>query len=137
MLQPLPLANRTLLEPVIHEPHQTTTLLAYARAFLPCVPSRPVPSRRFPNPDANRGASGSYRIDGVGLVGNSSGRFFLDDLQENQWTAYSVMTEAAEYTVTLEVTTVVRGTISSTYCTTVGVSNCSAWYLLVTPTVPQ
>ncbi|CAM9738249.1 unnamed protein product, partial [Laminaria digitata] len=52
------------------------------------------------------------RIDGVGLVGNDSGRYFLDNLEENQWTAYSVMTEAAEYTVTLEVSTAASASFS-------------------------
>lgn len=63
-------------------------------------------------------ASSYYRIDGVGLVGNDSGRFFLGNLQEGQWTAYSVMTDEADYSVTLEVS-VYSNTFIISYRTTI------------------
>lgn len=50
-----------------------------------------------------RGSSGTYRVDGVGLVWSESGRTFVANLTDGDWTAYTIMTEEAEYDITMQV----------------------------------
>lgn len=53
----------------------------------------------------HRGETGTYRIDGLGLVSSESGRTFVADLVETDWLAYTVMTQEAAYDITFEVRT--------------------------------
>lgn len=50
-----------------------------------------------------RGVSGTYRIDGVGLVDGDSGVTYVANLTDMDWLAYTVMTEEAVYDVTFQV----------------------------------
>lgn len=47
--------------------------------------------------------SGTYRVDGTGLVYAASGRTFVANLTDADWLAYTVITVEAEYDVTLQV----------------------------------
>eukprot|EP00903_Cladosiphon_okamuranus_P010049 g9528.t1 len=51
------------------------------------------------------GVSGTYRIDGVGLVDSNSGVTYVANLTDTDWLAYTVVTEASVYDITLQVST--------------------------------
>lgn len=53
--------------------------------------------------------SEAYRTDARGVVGTDAGRTFVANLTEGDWTAYTVMTEEAEYDISFEVSNRLSG----------------------------
>lgn len=55
-----------------------------------------------------RGNGSSYRADAFGRVRSVSGRTFIANMTEGDWTGYTIATDEASYDVTLEVSKVSR-----------------------------
>lgn len=50
-----------------------------------------------------RDESGTYRVDGAGLVYTAAGRTFVSNVMDTDWLVYTVITDEASYDVTLQV----------------------------------